>query len=226
MKLKEIFKRSSYDGGFFSRCKKYIFDTPNALPWGVWEKWDKKQKAKRPILWFLFDTIPSFVRRTWRPIKEARYNLKCKYWKKYHHIKIDVDRFFVDYGAKAERPYHWIDSDTKILYGNFQILVDFVEDESDTIDWQSDPKHQQVYEEFTKLYDWWVKERPNRPDPFPDLEDYDLEDKDIFSDKRSTAGFKQWSKDTDAARIVEEEHENEDTEMLIRLITIRQFLWS
>lgn len=226
MKFKELFKRSFYDGGFFSRCKKYIFHTPDALPWGVWEKWDNKQKAKRPILWFLLDTIPSFIRHKWRPIKDARYNLKCKYWKKYHHIKIDVDRFFVFYGEKTKNPYHWIDSDTQILYANFQILVNFVEDESETTDWQSDPKHQEIYDEFMEIYKWWTEKRPNRADPFPDLEDYDLETDDIFGNKRETPGYKQWSKDTNAGRVIEEEHENEDTEMLIRLITIRRYLWS
>ena len=107
---------------------------PEALPMGGWKKWESKIQAKHPILWVIFDTIPDFIRGRWQPIKDARYNLKCKYWKKYHHIKIDVERFFVEYGEKSKNPYHWIDSDVQILYGNFQILVNYVENESDTID--------------------------------------------------------------------------------------------
>jgi len=231
MKFKDIFKSSLWDGGFFSRCKHYFYNMPEALGWGEWSKWDKKTKKEHPISWFFLDTIPDFMHDCWRPIKDTYYNLKCKYIIKYHHVKIDVDRFFVGNEWNVKKPlrnYHWLDSDTKMLFANFQILVDFVEKEEDMVDWQATPHHQTAYEEFMELYNWWTKERPNRPDECPDATDYGIDRDELFGPNvdRKNPGYIQWSKDIDEYHQNEEAYTNEDTEMLIRLITIRQYLWT
>ena len=231
MKFKDIFKASLWDGGFFSRCKHYFYDMPDALPWGGWTKWDAVTKKKHPISWIFLDTIPDFISDCYRPIRDAYYHLKCKYVLKHHHIKIDVGRFFVGNDWNADNPlrnYHWLDTDTKILFGNFQILVDFVEKEKDIVDWSADPKTQEVYEEFTELYKWWTEERPNRPDAYPSVTDYGLDHEEIFGPAadRNNPAYREWSKAVADAGLKEEEYNNEDTEMLIRLITIRDYLWT
>ena len=231
MKFIDIFKVSLWDGGFFSRCKHYFYDMPDALAWGEWSKWETKTKKKHPISWFFIDTIPDFFGNCWRPIKDTYYHRKCKHIKKYHHIKIDVDRFFVGNDWNADKPlrnYHWLDSDTKILFGNFQILVDFVEREKNIVDWQVTPEHQKVYEEFTELYKWWTEDRLKRPDAYPDSADFGLTHEDIFGPTvdRKKSAYKKWTNAVKEAEKVEETYNNEDTEMLIRLITIRNYLWT
>lgn len=231
MKFIDIFKDSLLDGEFFSRCKHYFYDMPEALPWGGWADWDKKTKKKYPISWFFIDTLPDFVNDCWRPIKETYYHLKAKYIIKHHYIKIDVDRFFIADGCNVDHPlrnYHWYDSDTKILYVTFQILVDFVEQEKDIVDWKASPENQKTSDEFMALYNWWIKERPNRSDPFPSMSDYDLKHSDVFGQNinRQSSAYKQWSKAADEATKIEEEYNDIDTEMLIRLITIRHYMWT
>lgn len=231
MKFKDIFKANLWDGGFFSRCKHYFYDMPEALPWGGWGKWDKETKKKYPISWFFLDTIPDFIDYRWRPIKDTYYQLRSKYIIKHHHIKIDVDRFFVGDGWEVKNPlhnYHWYDTDTKILYANFQILVDFVENESEIVDWQASPENIKTYDEFMELYKWWTEIRPKRANPYPSMKDYGLEHKEVFgpNSNRQSAAYKRWSKATADAAIIEEDNNNEDTEMLIRLITIRVHMWT
>jgi hypothetical protein len=89
--------------------------------------------------------------------------------------------------------------------------------------------------EILKLYHWWKEERPNRPDP-RDISGWNkyYEEKraahadddswlDFITDKKSDDGsgeiFKRF-------RLIEQQQEDEDTAMLIRLINIRMYLWA
>jgi len=198
---------------------------PNSASSSVWRKWLKETKSKYPIRYFLLETVPTFVSFNWEWwVRDTIYHFKCKYIVQYHHIKIDVDRF-MSYSKIPRRNYHWIDSDNQILYGMFQILVDFIEKESDTIDWAADPKHQRVFDELTKLYKWWTEDRPNRDDSYPGSEDFGIED--IFGDNaRKQPGYKAWRDACDEREKRDREYDLEDTEMLIRLITIRGYMWT
>jgi len=221
----------------FEKGKKYFLNWPDSLPWGEWEKWENEVKKDKPILWFIFETIPSFFSSIFYNIKEFIYHLNCKYFKKYHHIKIDIDRFLNnEYDDDPNqnkknnlKNYHWIDSDTKILYGNFQILVDFVENEiaADIVDWSADKKHQEIYDEFMFLYKWWTKLRPMRDTKIPSIHDFGYEENQpLFSINHNDPRYRQYSKAIDSYFEKEQEYDNEDTEMLIRLISIRKWLWT
>lgn len=202
-----------------------LLSRPDVASSADWRKWEKENKSKYPIRYFLLDTAPTFISSNWRWwISEPIYNFKCKYIVRYHHIKIDVDRF-MSYHKISFRNYHWIDSDDLILYGMFQILVDFMEEESDIVDWSADPKHQEVFDELTKLYKWWTEDRPDRDDSYPDSEDFGVED--IFGDHASRQpGYKAWRDDCDEKEKRDREYDLEDTEMLIRLTTIRKYMWT
>jgi len=209
------------------KLKIRFLSRPDAASWSDWRKWKKETKSKYPIRYFLLDTAPTFISSNWRWwISEPIYNFKCKYIVKYHHIKIDVDRF-MKYDKTSFRNYHWFDSDTQILYGMFQILVDFIEKESDIIDWSADPEHKRIFDELTKLYKWWIEDRPNRDDSYPCSGDFGVEDEDIFGDHVSKQpGYKAWRDACDKREQRDREYDLEDTEMLIRLITIRKYMWT
>jgi len=81
--------------------------------------------------------------------------------------------------------------------------------------------------ETKKLYLWWVNDRPNRKDPWGSIELDHKPSKSMYDAFTGTDEEK-------AARIVrgkkrmamEEKYNSEDDEMLIRLIRVRQDLWS
>ena len=87
--------------------------------------------------------------------------------------------------------------------------------------------------EIYELYDWWVNQRPRRPDP------YDAGGWSAICDERRESGrdFFDIDDDTpeehkrrhaalDLSNKIEEEYEAEDEAMMIRLIKIRRALWT
>ena len=94
------------------------------------------------------------------------------------------------------------------------------------------PQAEKAKEEFA-LYDWWKNIRPARPDPYKtsgwsDLCDKRRKERDddgLWEDR--TPEESQESKDRlEALNKIEEQYEQEDTDMLIRLIKIRRSLWT
>lgn len=207
-----------------------ILDRPESATMTEWDAWEAKNKKEKPILYFLLETAPAWIRcryKWW--ITDPIYHLKCKYFRKYHYIKIDVDRFFNHnqhiFPYKL-RNYHWYDTDTKMLYGLFQLVVDYIEGENpERFDWQVTPEQQKIWKEINELYDWWTKERPERKVEYPSIEDFGGKSEDILADKDSPAR-KAWGEAVLEHEQLERAFDVEDTEMMIRLITIRQHLWS
>lgn len=130
----------------------------------------------------------------------------------------------------------WCDKDYVLLHAVFQLLVNFVEQESPDkiVDWNSDPEHKHAWKEIRSLYRWWTQTRPSRRNPIDakglkkplmkwkkisGSENYQL----IDYDKNKYAAY-------DAAmkkhRRLEKKWDEEDQRNLHRLIDIRQFLWT
>ena len=57
------------------------------------------------------------------------------------------------------------------------------------------------------LYLWWTETRPNRPDPY-----------DLYDENNKTESFNKINE-------LETRYHQEDTNMLIKLISIRQDIW-
>jgi hypothetical protein len=130
----------------------------------------------------------------------------------------------------------WCDKDYIILHAVFQILVNFVEQESPDkiVDWNSDPEHKHAWKEIRSLYSWWTQTRPSRRSPMdakglkkplmkwkkiPGSENYQLVDYDKNKYAAYEAAMKKhWR--------LEKKWEEEDQRNLHRLIDIRQFLWT
>lgn len=93
-------------------------------------------------------------------------------------------------------------------------------------------------QEIIALYNWWKKERPNRIDPsdasgWNDYYEKNLKAGEVCSDDSGLGSFiTNKTHEEDSRKILdicfrlEKEQEDEDTTMLIRLIKIRQHLWT
>ncbi len=88
-------------------------------------------------------------------------------------------------------------------------------------------------QEILDLYNWWTKVYPNRPDP------HDASGWTAMCDKNREEGWnifdrvdqteeehKETHRILDLCHKIEQEYKDEDTEMLIRLIKIRDSLWT
>jgi cytosine/adenosine deaminase-related metal-dependent hydrolase len=105
--------------------------------------------------------------------------------------------------------------------------------DSDSADY-GQPTHQALAaREILELYMWWREVRPARPDPYKasgwtaycerrrngGRDFFDLEDKTEEEAEQGRVASEQVSK-------IEAEYEQEDTDMLIRLIRVRDGLWT
>lgn len=219
-------------------------DKPYALEWGQWDEWENQQKKQRPFRYWLSDT---FLKRlqdiVYFPIDV------------YHTVKVYIRNRFIDklqYLHTGLKPGEYYDLDYRILHGLFNELVDFVEKDLsrlsrwdknktykfkngrcveaayDYFKWANNLKHggrltdqAKASRKIQQLYEWWKNERPNRVDPFSFSEfSYDIDE--ILDSKK----IKQKQKDLKKAYNLELDQENEDTEMLIELIKVRNHLWT
>lgn len=72
------------------------------------------------------------------------------------------------------------------------------------------------------LYLWWTEIRPNRFDPMTLYDKNNIGDDDLFSNS-SMSEIK--SKVFDKIHEIEQQYDKEDTDMLIKLVCIRQNIW-
>ena len=88
-----------------------------------------------------------------------------------------------------------------------------------------------IAKEVRAIYDWWTVTRVARPDP------YDLSGWSAICDEKTNGGIGLFQKGSEefeqrksqsltTLRTIEQQYEDEDQEMLMRLIKIRRSLWS
>ena len=87
--------------------------------------------------------------------------------------------------------------------------------------------------EIIVLYKWWTEKRPNRPDPYEVsgwnkfyVNDRSKDDEDFFSDEQTEHEKLDSRKALNIANQIEKSYAKEDEEMMIRLIRIRESLWT
>jgi hypothetical protein len=219
-------------------------DKPHALEWSKWTEWKNEQKKQRPFRYWLSDT---FLRKLQNVVyfpSDVYYTIKTyvrnRFIDKTHYLKTNLP------------PGDYYDFDHRILHSLFNELVDFVELElsslsrwnkdknykfvkgrcqeaqDDYFRWANHLKHQGRLTEQAKasrrikeLYEWWKYLRPQRADPYSSSEfSYDIGE--ILDGKKIKQKQKSYQKSYD----LEEQYDNEDTEMLIELIKIRNHLWT
>lgn len=197
---------------FIDKLERKYLGSPRSATSQKWDEWHVTQKKEHPILYFFILTVPEYISSRYYTIARLRISFKSKHSQKNHHIKIDVDRFIEPVNKSSLSSYSWMDSDTKILYSMFQILVDYIEKEKpgESIDWNSDKEHRKAWLEIQKLYEWWIIDRPKREENCNKL---------LESNHQMDTGFKEYN-------LAEQKGDNEDTEMLMRLVVIRNYLWT
>jgi len=113
--------RSYSETWLFVWLRRSVFrvDKPRALAWGGWAKWDNELKARRPVAYFVTETLPDWLEKPaeWivDPIYNVSYYLRNRFVRRTHMIHTDLQK-----GV-------WHEYETRILHGMFTELVDFVE---------------------------------------------------------------------------------------------------
>lgn len=91
-------------------------DMPHAATPQEWHEWNNKAKESK-FKWFIAETVPSWFAITFQyPYENFTSKLKNKYVRKHNLIKIE-----------SLKDDEWYDTDTRMMHGMFQLLVDFVE---------------------------------------------------------------------------------------------------
>lgn len=227
---------------------------PFALEWHKWDEWKDKQKKERPIRYWLSDTfldkLQDFFYFPYDVYRNVKYYIRNRCIDKTHYLKTGLKPGYhyefdtrilhglfnelVDYVEMELAHLSKWDTTKNYTFKNgrcveaafdyFKEAEDRVEktrkkmlDQPKTSPFYSslmdalffDEKHLENTKEIKELYEWWTKIKPLREDPYLTI-------------KEETHGEK-WIKLIELAL---NEHENEDTEMLIRLIKIRKQLWT
>lgn len=97
----------------------------------------------------------------------------------------------------------YYDPDTRILYTNMNLTKEFVDITKDTVEWNSDEGHRHAWDELQTIYKWW--------EGYEDL----LKSRDKTLDNPNFEGYAEFEQ-----RVYDEEKE-----MLVRLMKVRNFMW-
>jgi hypothetical protein len=176
------------------------------------------------ILFCLFNELQNFVE-----IELAWKHCACD--------KEEAKKYMLPWYRK--RPFGlrtWRSKDAGLAHLNWEISLVYDED------WGSNPRdenygkptHQSIAaKEILELYTWWTTAYRNRPDP------YDASGWSDFCDERLAANDGKWSDRKTPSELtakgdvchkklreIEEAYKKEEEEMLIRLIKIRENMWT
>jgi hypothetical protein len=199
-----------------------------------WIAWDNSIKKASPFRYWLaeegLDHIQLFV--TW-PARKI-YDIKCyinnRWVTRTHALTAD---------PRDIKRGQWVDLSSRFLPCLFNELVQFVEIElvaaspgQDYLDWaialgDESPAQATAAREVKELYIWWTEIYRNRPDPMiaSGWTDY-CETADILKIDSDDVLYDGGTIIYNRLKEIEETYKNEDTEMLIRLIKIRDYLWT
>lgn len=167
--------------------------------------------------WDRISFLPSRIKDKWR-------YLKCCLFNPHNILKIE------------SLPPTWCDTIEKIVHVNFQLLVDFMEKEEPFkyINWEFTPEHSAAAREMRELYYWWKHVRSFRHDPLEDVDAPDwrfepVEDMPGYSrmiHDENDPKEKPWQEACKKSEEMRQLWDEEDDDMMIRLIKLRKWLWT
>ena len=83
-----------------------------------WKEWEDNARAEQPLAFWLNETVPEWLRDVkssiTSPLNNARYWIRMRVFDRYHIINTRLKPGYSD-------------ADTRMLYGMFNLLVDFIE---------------------------------------------------------------------------------------------------
>lgn len=226
----------------FKKLKKWIaYNPPYALTWEEWREFDKEFKKNAPVRFFIKNIILVRIKQIKRRYIDDSIN-----WVRYRTTR----RFhIINTGLKPG----YYDKDHIMLHGNFSILKNYVEVECAAmhnwdkpvkeandgvkhLEWEislgeESPRQSESAKEILTLYKWWTEIRPNR-----ERVKLPIKAEEALSKRKWTDTFfdtmERVEKDDEYKNYIKESHEQtdawnqEDDDMLIRLIKIRKNLWT
>jgi len=191
-------------------------DYKNLLKYGGIEKCD---------FWDMMDAIDSRNSR-WEKFVDGLYKIKWKIlnmWERlYCRFKFGYKPHIIKTGLS---PAYYYDTDHRMLYGMMNLLVEFIEKEEpfEVVNWESDPEHSNAAKEMKAIYEWWGK--------YPELlkrEETATSEWHEYHKKRKMPDFcnEEEERLLHVSGYLEEDRCKQEQDMLMRLIKIRQFLWT
>ena len=91
---------------------------PAAATMKEWREWETRTQAEEPFRYWLNETVPDFLRDLGKTIMSPYHN--TRQWIRHHFF----DKYhIINTGLKPD----YYDSDTRMLHGMFNLLVDFIE---------------------------------------------------------------------------------------------------
>lgn len=124
------------------------------------------------------------------------------------------------------RGYH--DPDAVLLHAVMQVLVNYIEKEKpyEHIDWDDDDGHRNAWNVIASVYNWW-KQRPFRTSvldaiDIPDDYMYVIDGYLKFNDEK----YPHLQVVFQAANEQERIWYQEDTEMMQKVISVREYMWT
>jgi len=197
----------------------------------------KKMQLRDIKYWFLYRLIkkhkyhlvdtglkPNYYEIDMRML-HANFNMLKEY--------VEVELAGMQLWRKEETDNDWISDPVKagIEHLDWEIELVYEDDSGIDLELVGKPTHQAIAAKEKKaLYLWWVNERPARIDPWSVYNLGDNSEKEGSFFKRMTKRTpEQKEKSMEAfekKQQLEDQYFKEDTEMLIRLIKIRNSLWT
>lgn len=195
----------------------------------TWEDHDMELKKLFPLKYFFLKRIPEFINKffwwkTKRTFKDIYYWLQCHLLPSYHFHILDLRQP----KGSDHYSYGWRDIPEKMLYANFNLLKDFLEKEN-----PYDPSDDNTLEEIYKdpglitsykymqeakfLHHWWTVIRKEK---------YNEEQSLLSKAVEVKNNKKQYDELMEKWREANKKFDEEEQEMLIRLIKIREFMWT
>jgi hypothetical protein len=229
-------------------------ESPEALTWGEWKSWRNNYKTNNPKMYWvteeMFDKAQNVVNFIPDTLYDIKYYLRNRFVTKTHYLKtglkpghwheldtrilhglfnelvdfVEIEKawMFVVFDDKAFAQYNF----PKSFRNRFLRWRQFRCPEAGIahLNWEStledSDTQANVAKEILFLYDWWKNIRPNRPDPY-EVSGYDKLDHG-FDDNVKPEVYQALEKVTE----IENKYNDEDTEMLISLIKIKNSLWT
>ena len=193
--------------------KKYL-NKPKTATSEEWEAWDASYRKNKPIVFWLLETIPSNFRYIIGRLKDVNYYILYRIYPKYW-------KYWIVKPTTLNISYH--DTRDLILHTNMQLLSDFylfqISSDAHTC-WDCDEKHKEVLEEMGNIFVIWRQYLVKKESLWVCPDDLKAPSKP-FDKLDNFPEYKLW---LDYCANLENELDNQEDDLLHRLINIRQYL--
>lgn len=188
----------------------------------TWEDWHEDAARDYAVRYFLTTTLLRFLTYYWRRVTDAVYWVKCKTLPSYRFHLIDIR----NPGPGIEYTHGFRDKPQTMLWACFVLLREYIEKEEPVNPREAWPdealneepllSQQRTYDEAKALYDWWMVGRVEEEKAEDACYKHYCSRKGMPDEEEARQAWFDSSAHTDAR----------EQEMLLRLVAIRESLWT